>query len=271
MSSEVVVSVKNLTKRFGQQVVFKNVSLDVRRNEVVAIVGPSGAGKSTFIRCINRLHPFNEGTLRVLDHQLRAGETFPPRPVLGDIRTRVGMVFQTFNLFPHLSVLDNVTLAPMEVKKIPRKQAVEQAEQLLAMVGMLDQANKYPKRLSGGQQQRVAIARALAMDPEIMLFDEPTSMLDPELVGEVLQAIQRLAKQGMTMILVTHEMQFAKEVANTVAIMADNTIIEKGPARKVLEAPKTERARVFLKRVLNPVYDASDDSIGVFTAGGGDN
>ena len=271
MSSEVVVSVKNLTKRFGQTVVFEDVSLDVRKSEVVAIVGPSGAGKSTFIRCINRLHPFNEGTLRVLDHQLSAGDALPPKSVLNDIRTRVGMVFQTFNLFPHLSVLDNVILAPMEVKKMPRKQAVEHAKQLLEMVGMLEHANKYPKRLSGGQQQRVAIARALAMEPEIMLFDEPTSMLDPELVGEVLQAIQRLVKQGMTMILVTHEMQFAKEVADTVVIMADHTIIEKGPARKVLESPKTERAQVFLKRVLNPVFDTSDDNFGVLAAGGGDN
>ncbi|MCF8565246.1 amino acid ABC transporter ATP-binding protein [Alicyclobacillus tolerans] len=270
MSNEVVVSVKNLTKRFGKQVVFENVSLDVKKSEVVAIVGPSGAGKSTFIRCINRLHPFDEGTLHVLNHQLSAGPALPPKPVLNDIRTRVGMVFQTFNLFPHLTVLDNIILAPMEVKKVPRKQAVEHAMELLDMVGLANQAKMYPKRLSGGMQQRVAIARALAMEPEIMLFDEPTSMLDPELVGEVLEAIQRLAKRGMTMILVTHEMMFAKEVADTVVIMADHTIVEKGPARKVLEAPQSQRARLFLKRVLNRGNASGDADLEVVAGRGGD-
>lgn len=269
MSSEVVVSVKNLTKKFGQEVVFEDVSLDVKKSEVVAIVGPSGAGKSTFIRCVNRLHPFNAGTLTVLDHELKAGDQMPPKPVLNDIRTRVGMVFQTFNLFPHLSVLDNVTLAPMEVKKMSRQQAVDRAMELLDLMGLAENAKMYPRRLSGGMQQRVAIARALAMDPEIMLFDEPTSMLDPELVGEVLDAIQRLAKQGMTMILVTHEMQFAKEVADTVVIMADHTVVERGPAREVLEAPQTERAQTFLKRVLNPVHSSSDTETKVAAGTGG--
>ncbi|KPV43094.1 amino acid ABC transporter ATP-binding protein [Alicyclobacillus ferrooxydans] len=254
MSNEVVVSIRNLTKRFGKTVVFEDVSLDVHRSEVVAIVGPSGAGKSTLIRCVNRLHPFDEGSLQVLNHQLNKGSQFPSKQVLNDIRTRVGMVFQTFNLFPHLSVLENVILAPIEVKKVPRKQAIQQAMELLDMVGLSEHANKYPKRMSGGQQQRVAIARALAMEPEIMLFDEPTSMLDPELVGEVLDAIQRLAKDGMTLMLVTHEMQFAKEVADTVVIMADHRIIEKGPSREVLENPRTGRAQAFLKRVLNPVH-----------------
>lgn len=258
MSNEVVVSVRNLTKRFGEQVVFENVSLDVRRSEVVAIIGPSGAGKSTFIRCINRLHPFNEGRLQVLNHQLAAGDALPSKPVLSDIRSRVGMVFQTFNLFPHLTVLDNIILAPMEVKKMSREQAVKRAMELLELVGLPHKAKMYPKRLSGGEQQRVALCRALAMEPEIMLFDEPTSMLDPELVGEVLAAIQRLAKQGMTMILVTHEMMFAKEVADTVVIMADHTIVEKGRARAVLESPKTERAKAFLKRVLQPIETADD-------------
>lgn len=270
MSNEVVVSVRNLTKRFGSQVVFENVSLDVKKSEVVAIIGPSGAGKSTFIRCINRLHPFDEGTLRVMNHNLSAGDALPPKDVLGDIRTRVGMVFQTFNLFPHLTVLDNIILAPMEVKKTPRKQAVEHAMELLDMVGLAGQAQTYPKRLSGGMQQRVALCRALAMDPEIMLFDEPTSMLDPELVGEVLEAIQRLAKRGMTMILVTHEMMFAKEVADTVVIMADHTIIEKGPARRVLESPQTERAQVFLKRVLNPIHTSVDADLERMVGNGGD-
>lgn len=269
MSNEVVVSVKNLTKKFGKQVVFEGVSLDVRRSEVVAIVGPSGAGKSTFIRCVNLLHPFDSGTLTVLNHELKAGNHLPPKPVLNDIRTRVGMVFQTFNLFPHLNVLENVILAPMEVKKTPRKEAVDRAMDLLHLVGLAQNADMYPKRLSGGMQQRVAIARALAMEPEIMLFDEPTSMLDPELVGEVLQAIQHLAKQGMTMILVTHEMTFAKEVADTVVIMADHTIIEKGPAREVLEDPQTERAQSFLRRVLNPVDTSSDAGVEAAASTGG--
>lgn len=270
MSNEVVVSVKNLTKRFGKQVVFENVSLDVKKSEVVAIIGPSGAGKSTLIRCINRLHPFNDGSLKVLNHTLSAGEALPPRPVLNDIRTRVGMVFQTFNLFPHLTVLENIILAPMEVKKTPRKQAVEHAMELLDLVGLENQAEVFPRRLSGGMQQRVALCRALAMDPEIMLFDEPTSMLDPELVGEVLEAIQRLAKRGMTMILVTHEMMFAKEVADTVVIMADHTIVEKGPARRVLESPQSERARLFLKRVLNPMNATNGSDFEVMVRHGGD-
>lgn len=268
MSNEVVVSVNNLTKRFGDTVVFEDVSLDVKKSEVVAIIGPSGAGKSTFIRCINRLHPFNEGQLRVLDHELKAGPHLPPKPVLSDIRTRVGMVFQTFNLFPHLNVLENVILAPMEVKKTPRKEAEARAMELLDLVGLAENADVYPKRLSGGMQQRVAIARALAMEPEIMLFDEPTSMLDPELVGEVLSAIKRLAKQGMTMILVTHEMQFAKEVADTVVIMADHTIVEKGPAREVLEDPQTERAQAFLHRVLDPTDLDADAEAAVASSGG---
>lgn len=270
MSNEVVVSVRNLTKRFGSQVVFENVSLDVKKSEVVAIVGPSGAGKSTFIRCINRLHPFNEGTLRVLNHNLTAGPGLPAKTVLNDIRTRVGMVFQTFNLFPHLTVLDNIILAPMEVKKLSRRQAVDKAMGLLDMVGLADYAKMYPKRLSGGMQQRVAIARALAMEPEIMLFDEPTSMLDPELVGDVLEAIQGLAKQGMTMVLVTHEMMFAKEVADTVVIMADHTIVERGPAHQVLASPQTERAQAFLKRVLRPVHTYDEEDLGLLVGRGGE-
>ncbi len=259
MSNEAVISAQRVTKRFGTQVVFEDVSLDVHKKEVVAIIGPSGAGKSTFIRCVNQLHPFNGGTLEVLGHTLTGGGPPPSREVLQDIRTRVGMVFQTFNLFPHLSVVNNIILAPREVKKIPRPRAVEQAMELLAMVGLEHKAEMFPRRLSGGEQQRVAICRALAMDPEIMLFDEPTSMLDPELVGEVLAAIRRLARQGMTMLLVTHEMQFAKEVADTVVIMADHHIVEQGRAAEVLDAPATERAQVFLRRILKP---AEVDEVG---------
>lgn len=261
MSSEVVVKVEHLTKKFGKLLVFEDVSLEVRKREVVAIVGPSGAGKSTFIRCVNRLHPFNSGALTVLGHELHGGSKLPPREVLQDIRTRVGMVFQTFNLFPHLTVLDNIILAPMEVKKLSRDAAVKRAMELLEIVGLPHKAQMHPKRLSGGEQQRVAICRALAMEPELMLFDEPTSMLDPELVGEVLAAIQRLAREGMTMILVTHEMQFAKEVADTVVIMADHRVAEMGPAREVLENPQTERARAFLHRVLEPVEAAEEEEL----------
>ncbi len=253
MSNDVVVSAQGLTKRFGSQLVFEDVSLDVHKSEVVAIIGPSGAGKSTFIRCINHLHPFDGGTLELLGHTLHGGLKSPSRAVLRDIRTRVGMVFQTFNLFPHLTVMENIILAPLDVKKVPREKAVALARELLDLVGLEHKKDMYPKRLSGGEQQRVALCRALAMEPEVMLFDEPTSMLDPELVGEVLSAIQRLAKQGMTMILVTHEMTFAKEVADTVVIMADHRVAEMGPARQVLESPQTERAQQFLRRVLEPV------------------
>ncbi len=249
MSKDVVVDIQGLTKSFGDRKIFRDVTLQVHQSEVVAIIGPSGVGKSTLIRCVNYLHPFDQGTIRLLGHELRGGER-PSAAVLQDIRTHVGMVFQTFNLFHHLSVLDNIVLGPVEVKKVPRKQAVERAHELLEMMGLTDWAKAYPRRLSGGQQQRVAICRALAMDPKVMLFDEPTSMLDPELVGDVLEAIQRLAQQGMTMILVTHEMMFAKEVADTVVIMADNAIAEMGPAKQVLENPQTERARNFLARVL---------------------
>lgn len=269
MSNDIVVRVKNMTKRFGDQVVFENVSLDVRQSEVVAIVGPSGAGKSTFIRCINRLHPFDEGTLELLGHKLEGGQADPPRAVLQDIRTRVGMVFQTFNLFPHLTVMENIILAPTEVKKMARSDAERRARELLDMVGLGHKADMYPKRLSGGEQQRVALCRALAMEPEVMLFDEPTSMLDPELVGDVLAAIQDLAKRGMTMILVTHEMMFAQEVADTVVIMADHTIVERGPAREVLTSPQTARAQQFLRRVLKPL-ERSDDDLKPVVGQGGD-
>ncbi|MDA8344761.1 MAG: amino acid ABC transporter ATP-binding protein [Thermaerobacter sp.] len=269
MSNDVAVDVRGLSKHFGDRVIFKDVSLQVRKSEVVAIIGPSGVGKSTFIRCINYLHPFDEGSITVLGHELHgtaSGGPPPTRAQLREIRTHVGMVFQTFNLFQHLSVLENIVLGPMDVKKVPRAQAVERAMGLLEMMGLTARANMYPRRLSGGEQQRVAICRALAMDPQIMLFDEPTSMLDPELVGDVLEAIQRLAQEGMTMILVTHEMMFAKEVADTVVVMADNTIAEMGPARQILEAPRTLRAQNFLARVLR----RNADEEARLTAMGGD-
>ena len=253
MSNDVICDIRSITKRFGERVIFSDVSLTVRRSEVVAIVGPSGAGKSTMIRCVNHLTPFERGAISVLGHELNGTEEEGPKPSrseLRQLRTEVGMVFQTFNLFPHLSVLDNVSLAPVRVLGLSKDEARARARKLLDDVGLSHRVDAYPKRLSGGEQQRVAICRALAMRPNVMLFDEPTSMLDPELVGEVLQTIQRLAGEGMTMILVTHEMMFAKEVADTVVIMADNAIAEMGPAKQVLENPQTERARNFLARVL---------------------
>lgn len=268
MSNDVVVSAKNLTKRFGKTLVFEDVTLDVHRSEVVAIIGPSGAGKSTFIRCVNGLVPFEQGTLDLLGHTLTGGHGRPSRMALQEIRTRVGMVFQSFNLFPHLTVLENIILAPMEVKRVAREDATRRAKELLDMVGLVDKVNMYPKRLSGGEQQRVAICRALAMEPEIMLFDEPTSALDPELVGDVLAAIKKLAKQGSTMILVTHEMQFAKEVADTVVFMADHRVVETGPARQILENPESERAQQFLKRVLRPLDTDDEGDVETVTQGG---
>lgn len=255
MSSDVVVDIDSITKRFGDRTVFSGVSLQVHSSEVVAIVGPSGAGKSTLIRCINHLTAFEHGTITVLGHRIAGTEDTKDRPskeVLRDIRTQAGMVFQTFNLFPHLSVIENVTLAPMGVLGLPKSAALERANGLLQMLGLSHRATAHPRRLSGGEQQRAAICRALAMEPKIMLFDEPTSMLDPELVGEVLEAIQRLAQQGMTMVLVTHEMNFARSVADTVVVMADGGIVESGPAREVLTRPKTDRCRTFLNRVLTP-------------------
>lgn len=253
MSNDVTVEVSHLTKRFGDRTIFEDVSLEVHRGEVVAIIGPSGAGKSTLIRCINALTPFEHGTITVLGHELHGtqeGRGRARRDVLKEIRTRAGMVFQTFNLFPHLSVVENITLAPIRVLGLSKREAERRAHELLASVGLTARAGAYPKRMSGGEQQRVAICRALAMQPSLMLFDEPTSMLDPELVGDVLDVIRQLADQGMTMVLVTHEMQFAREVADTVAVMADGCLCEVGDARQVLTSPRSSRVQAFLTRVL---------------------
>jgi ABC-type polar amino acid transport system ATPase subunit len=247
-----MVEMHDVGKWYGERRVFEHIALTVQPQEVVAIIGPSGTGKSTLIRCINYLTPFETGRIRVAGQELigtRDGGR-PSREVLRAIRMQVGMVFQNFNLFHHMTVLDNLTVGPREVKQVPRARAEARARDLLAMVGLADKAAMYPRRLSGGEQQRVAICRALAMEPALMLLDEPTSALDPELVGEVLAAIQSLAQQGMTMILVTHEMLFAKEVADRVIVMADGAIVEHGPARQVLEHPQTARAQAFLDRVL---------------------
>lgn len=253
MSSDVVVELDGVSKCFGPRIIFDDVSLSVHRSEVVAVIGPSGAGKSTLIRCINQLNTFERGVIRILGRDVYGTEEGKPalrRDDLRELRTEIGMVFQTFNLFPHLSVMKNVMLAPQRVKGLSEAEAATQARDLLEMIGLSHRKDAYPRQLSGGEQQRVAICRALAMEPKVMLFDEPTSMLDPELVGEVLAAIRRLALDGMTMILVTHEMMFAKEIADTVVVVADGGVAEMGPAEEVLSAPKTERARNFLERVL---------------------
>jgi ABC-type polar amino acid transport system ATPase subunit len=240
-ADEPLVQMKGIVKKFGDTVVLDGVDLDVHRGEVVVLIGPSGAGKSTLLRCINGLERVQEGTIRVAGEELVYKEK-----ALNHIRSRIGMVFQAFNLFPHLKVIDNVTMAQQDVLGRPRSEAVARAEELLERVGLAEKADSYPESLSGGQQQRLAIARALAMDPEVMLFDEPTSALDPELVGEVLQVMRTLADEGMTMVVVTHEMRFARRAADRVVLMADRQIVEEGTPEQVLEHPTSERGKAFL-------------------------
>jgi ABC-type polar amino acid transport system ATPase subunit len=225
-------------------VVLDGVDLDVHRGEVVVLIGPSGAGKSTLLRCINGLERIQEGTIRVAGEELVYKEK-----ALNHIRSRIGMVFQAFNLFPHMKVIDNITMAQQDVLNRPRAEAVARAEELLERVGLAEKAQTYPGNLSGGQQQRLAIARALAMDPEVMLFDEPTSALDPELVGEVLHVMRTLADEGMTMVVVTHEMRFARRAADRVVLMADRQIVEEGTPEEVLENPRSERGQAFLREL----------------------
>ena len=242
---DVLVSLVDVTKYYGDFKALDAVCLDVHRGEAVAIIGASGSGKSTLCRTINRLETIQEGTITI------DGERLPEEGRdLTRLRAEVGMVFQSFNLFPHRSVLDNITLAPTRVRKVPRARAEARAHELLERVGLADQAGKRPAQLSGGQAQRVAIARALAMDPKIMLFDEPTSALDPELVGEVLDVIQDLATTGMTMLIVTHEMGFARKVADRIVFMDGGQIIEQGAPEAFFTSPRTARARDFLSKVL---------------------
>lgn len=245
---EPIVRLDKVNKHFGKLHVMQDIDLEVAPGEVVVIVGASGSGKSTLIRCVNGLEEFQGGRIVVDGNELlpngKSGKT------LQTIRTEVGMVFQQFNLFPHLSVLDNVTLAPMKVRNWPRDKALDTAQKLLARVGIEDQADKYPSQLSGGQQQRVALARALAMEPRLMLFDEPTSALDPEMIGEVLDAMRELANEGMTMMIVTHEMGFAREVADRVIFVHGGRIVEQGPPHEVFDHPRHERTQSFLSRVL---------------------
>ncbi|AZM97851.1 MULTISPECIES: amino acid ABC transporter ATP-binding protein [Halomonadaceae] len=243
-----IVRMQQLNKHFGSLHVLKNIDLEIVPGEVVVIIGASGSGKSTLIRCINGLEEFQAGSLDVDGNQLLPNGK--SSKALQTIRTEVGMVFQQFNLFPHLSVRDNVTLAPMKVRGWNRQDAEETAERLLERVGIADQAAKYPSQLSGGQQQRVALARALAMEPRLMLFDEPTSALDPEMIGEVLDAMRELAEEGMTMVIVTHEMGFAREVADRVIFIHKGEITEQGPPEQLFDTPQHERTQSFLARVL---------------------
>ena len=241
-----IIELKNVNKHFGQLHVLKDVSLRVNRGEVVVIIGPSGSGKSTLCRTVNRLETIDSGEILI------DGERMPQEGrALAALRAQIGMVFQSFNLFAHMTVLDNMTLAPVDVLKKPKKEAREEAMRLLDRVGVADQANKLPAQLSGGQQQRAAIARALAMHPKAILFDEPTSALDPEMIGEVLSVMTELAKEGMTMLVVTHEMSFARRVADRVIFMDGGSIIEEGTPEEFFAQPKTERARAFLNTVQN--------------------
>ncbi|BDA63221.1 arginine ABC transporter ATP-binding protein [Actinomyces capricornis] len=243
---EPLVSIQHVTKHFGDFTALNDVSLDIARGEVVAVIGASGSGKSTLCRTINRLETISSGRI-IID-----GRPLPEEgKELARLRAEVGMVFQSFNLFPHRTVLDNITLAPINVRRIPKDQATARAHELLARVGLADQAAKRPPQLSGGQAQRVAIARALAMDPKVMLFDEPTSALDPEMINEVLDVIGDLAASGMTMLVVTHEMGFARNVADRVIFMDGGQIVEQGEPTAFFDAPRIERARDFLSKILS--------------------
>lgn len=241
-----MIKVVNLHKKFKNLHVLKGINLEVKKGEVLVIIGPSGGGKSTLLRCINRLEKPTEGEIYIDGIKIT-----DPKIDINKIRQRVGMVFQLFNLFPHLTALENITLAPIKVKKIDPKIAKEKAYDLLRRVGLQDKANSYPSQLSGGQQQRIAIARALAMEPEVMLFDEPTSAIDPEMTKEVLDVIRELAHDGMTMIIATHEMGFAREVAHRIIFLDQGQIVEEGSPKEFFENPKEERTIEFLSKILS--------------------
>lgn len=240
-----MIRVCNLKKSFGDNQVLNGIDYEVNKGDKIVVVGPSGSGKSTFLRCLNLLETPTEGEIWFEDKLITDKKTD-----INEVRRHMGMVFQHFNLFPHLSVMDNITLAPIKVKKISRADANERALKLLKMVGLYDKADAYPAQLSGGQKQRIAIARALAMEPDIMLFDEPTSALDPEMVGEVLEVMKGLADAGMTMVVVTHEMGFAREVASRVLFMDDGLVLEEGKPEALFENPQNQRTKEFLSKVL---------------------
>jgi len=241
----VVIDIKNLEKKFSSKIVLDKIDCQIQSQEVVCIIGPSGSGKSTFLRCMNALEEITGGNIQVLDFNVHTQQTD-----LNLLRQKVGMVFQKFNLFPHLTALENISLAPTLIHKCDRNQCLVKAKELLRKVGLSDKENAYPRELSGGQQQRVAIARALAMEPQIMLFDEPTSALDPEMVGEVLDVMKALAKEGMTMVVVTHEMGFAREVADRILFIDQGKIMEDATPEIFFSNPKSERTRNFLNKIL---------------------
>lgn len=241
---QALIQIQKLRKSYGAVEVLHDIDLDIRSGEVVVVVGPSGSGKSTLIRCINLLEEYQGGVVLVDGLKVEKGSE------LAKVRAEVGMVFQSFNLFPHLNTLENVALGPLRVRRSNRKDAEAKAQELLVKVGMADHAHKYPAQLSGGQQQRVAIARALAMEPKVILFDEPTSALDPEMVGEVLDVMQNLAKTGVTMVIVTHEMGFARRVADRVIFMEAGRIVEQGEPQQFFNMPKEPRTQAFLKAIL---------------------
>lgn len=250
-----MVKVENVCKSFGALQVLKDINLEVTKGEVVCIIGPSGSGKSTLLRCLNHLERITSGRVYIEGEMIDEREAGKDQlkisqKKISEICTELGMVFQRFNLFPHMTVLQNVMEAPVTVKKVPKQEAEDDAIELLKKVGLEDKKDEFPSRLSGGQQQRVAIARALAMKPHIMLFDEPTSALDPELVGEVLEVMKDLAREGMTMLVVTHEMGFAKEVGSRVIFMDNGEIKEEGKPEEIFSNPKNERTRAFLQKVL---------------------
>ena len=241
-----MIKIKNLKKSYGKLEVLKGISTEIKEGEVISIIGPSGSGKSTFLRCINRLEEPTSGEIKINNKNI-----LERKVDINKIREEVGMVFQHFNLYPHKTVLENITLGPIRLKKMPKAEAEKLAIELLEKVGLADKKDVYPNKLSGGQKQRVAIARALAMNPKVILFDEPTSALDPEMIGEVLEVMRELANAGMTMIVVTHEMGFARNVANRVFFMDEGYILEDAKPQDLFDNPKTERAREFLDKVLN--------------------
>ena len=241
-----MINIKNLKKKYGELEVLKGISAEIKEGEVISIIGPSGSGKSTFLRCINRLEEPTSGEIRINNKNiLERGVD------INKIREEIGMVFQHFNLYPHKTSMENITLGPIRLKKMSKSEAEKLATELLEKVGLSDKKDVYPNKLSGGQKQRVAIARALAMNPKIILFDEPTSALDPEMIGEVLEVMRELANAGMTMIVVTHEMGFARNVANRVFFMDEGYILEDAKPQDLFDNPKSERARIFLDKVLN--------------------
>lgn len=244
-----ILKATNIKKKFGKLEVLKGIDVTVSEGEIIAIIGPSGSGKSTFLRCLNKLEKIDDGSIYLFDDVIVENGVYKSDKELRPLLKNMGMVFQQFNLFPHKSVLDNIIDAPMVVNNVPKEEAVENAKRLLLNVGLADKKDAYPSQLSGGQQQRVAIARALAMNPKLLLFDEPTSALDPELTGEVLNVMTNLAKEKNTMIVVTHEIAFAREVATRVIFMDGGHIIEEGTPEAVIDNPKNERTKQFLKRV----------------------